>query len=98
MSKSDSPAQISAGTIKAQFDLPSDTTLLGTDGEHASHYYSRRINTVFIEETAGRVIKQDLDDRQLSTWVAYVDQERGWDDLLYAESFVKILANALEVV
>ena len=98
MSKSELPAQKPAGTITAQFDLPSDTTLLGTDGEHASHYYSRRINTVFIEEKAGRTIKQDLGDRQLSTWVAYVAEERGWDDLRYAESFVEVLADALEVV
>ena len=97
MSKSDAPAQISAGTITVQFDLPSDTTRLGTDSEHASHYYSRITNTVFIETATGQAIKQELGDKKLSTWVTYVADERGWDDLRYAESFVEILADTLEV-
>ena len=97
MSTSDSPAQIPAGTITAQFDLPSDTTRLGIDGDHARHYYSRLTNTVFIEETTGQAVKQELGDRKLSTWVTYVADERGWIDLRYAESFVEILANSLEV-
>jgi len=97
MNTSDSPAQIPAGTITTQFDLPSDTTRLGTDSEHANHYYSRLTNTIFIEDTTGDAIKQELGDRKLSTWVTYVAEERGWIYLRYAESFVEILADSLEV-
>lgn len=75
--------------------LPTDVTVLGTDGEHATHYYSRAMNRVIVVDTADLVRRYDLGDHSLLTWVVYVSLETGWHELDDAEWFLDCLAEAL---
>lgn len=77
-------------------DPPSDATKLGVDGEGSTHYYSRIADAVAVQAPSGTVERREsLEDRQLATWIAYVDDKRGWSELNYAESFGDILLEAL---
>ena len=70
---------------------------LGTDAEGCVHHHSPYDARVVVVDERGRIERTvDLSDRQLSTWLAYVDEKRGWEDLNYRESFAEIVAEALE--
>jgi hypothetical protein len=81
-----------------QLRLPSDVMKLGVDTTGAEHYYSRIAHTVVVigpNQSVER--REDLGDRLLETWIDYVEAERGWEQLLYADSLADIVADALEV-
>ena len=70
---------------------------LGTDAEGCVHHHSPYDARVVVVDERGRIERTvDLSDRQLSTWLAYVDEKRGWQNLNYRESFAEIVAEALE--
>jgi hypothetical protein len=81
-----------------QLQLPTDAMKLGIDDTGAEHYYSRIAHTVVVIDDATVEQREELDDRRLETWIDYVDAERGWGELRYAESFADIVADALEGV
>ena len=69
---------------------------LGTDADGAVHHYSPYDDRVVVVAADGTV-EQSIDtaDRRLAAYVAFVDEQRGWADLQYAESFGDILREAL---
>jgi hypothetical protein len=71
---------------------------LGLDDTGAEHYYSRIAHTVVVIDDATVEQRQELGDRRLETWIDYVEAERGWRELRYADSFADIVADALEGV
>lgn len=78
--------------------LPADATILGTDGESATHYYSRQANTVVVVNSADLIDQRwSLGKRSLTAWVVHISLERGWDDLRHAEAFLERVAESLEV-
>jgi len=69
---------------------------LGTDAEGAVHFHSPYDGRVVVVAATGEIETTiDLDGRKLSQYLAYVDGERGWDRIEYAESFGEILREAL---
>ena len=77
-----------------QLDRPN---CLGTDAEGATHHHSPYDARVVVVDERGRIERTvDLSDRRLSAWLAYVDEQRGWENLNYRESFAEIVAEALE--
>jgi hypothetical protein len=69
---------------------------LGTDATGAVHHHSAYDDRVVVVAEDGRIERTfDLSDRKLSAYVAFVDDQRGWDDLRYAESFGEILREAI---
>lgn len=92
MSNMTSPAEKHADTTAELIDLPSDTLLLGTDDVGTDHYYSRIANIVVTVDTDGTTQREDLGDRPLQHWIAYVDEKRGWKTLQYVESIVDLFA------
>jgi hypothetical protein len=76
-----------------QLDRPQT---LGTDATGAVHHYSAYDDRVVVVAESGQIERaEDLTDRQLSAWIAYVDDKRGWGTLNYADSFGEILLEAL---
>ena len=75
--------------------LATDATVLGTDGERATHYYSRAANRITVIDTADLVRRYDLGDYSLLAWVTYVSAERGWHELDCAERFLDRLATLM---
>ena len=70
---------------------------LGTDADGAVHHHSPYDDRVVVVASDGRIEKTfDLSDRRLSAYLAFVDEQRGWDDLRYKETFGDILAEALQ--
>lgn len=77
--------------------LPSDALPLGVDGENAAHHFSRIAGRVVVEHpTRGVERVVDLDGRTLASWIGYVDTQRGWVTLNYADTFADVLSEALE--
>jgi hypothetical protein len=69
---------------------------LGIDAQGCVHHYSPYDARVVVVDDEGTIQRtEDLADRRLATWVAYVDDKRGWADLRYAETFGDILREAL---
>jgi len=70
---------------------------LGTDAAGATHHHSAYDDRVVVVAEDGRIERTfDLSDRKLSAYVAFVDDQRGWDSLNYAESFGEILREAID--
>jgi hypothetical protein len=70
---------------------------LGTDTEGATHHHSAYDDRVVVVAEDGRIERTfDLSGRKLSAYVAFVDDQRGWDSLHYAESFGEILREAID--
>lgn len=81
-----------------QLQLPSDALYLGVDANGAEHYHSRIADTVVVLDPAGTVERrEELDGRPLSDWIDYVENNRGWKKLNYADSLAEIITDALEV-
>ena len=81
----------------APSELPTDTLRLGVDGVGATHYFSRIADTVVVVDIDGTVEqKQELGNRPLPEWIDYVEAERGWVDLRYADSLGDLIVDALE--
>ena len=78
-----------------RIELPTDATLLGTDGKRATHYYSRSRNRVIVIDTADLVTRYDLRHRSLLTWVTYIALADGWHELTNPNWFVERLAEAV---
>ena len=77
-----------------QLDRPN---CLGTDAQGATHHHSPYDARVVVVDERGDIERTvDLSDRQLSTWLAYVDEKRGWENLNYRESFGQIVVEALQ--
>jgi len=71
-------------------------TTLGTDAAGATHHHSAYDDRVVVVAESGAIERTfDLTDRKLATYVAFVDDQRGWDSLNYADSFGEILREAL---
>lgn len=78
-------------------DLPTDALPMGVDGADSVHYYTRRDHVVVVETPRGTVERRiELDGRSLTEWIAYVDDERGWATLNYADTFADVLTEALQ--
>ena len=90
MTQSARPAQKPAGASDVSIDLPSDALRLGVDSEGATHHYSRIAGTVAVIETDGGVHRTELEERPLETWIDFVADERGWETLQYADSFIEL--------
>lgn len=70
---------------------------LGIDAEGAVHHFSPFDDAVVVVAADGAVEERiDTADRRLATYIAFVDDRRGWADLQYAESFGEILSEALQ--
>jgi hypothetical protein len=70
---------------------------LGTDTAGAVHHYSAYDDRVVVVAESGRVERTfDTTGKKLATYVAFVDDQRGWDSLHYAESFGEILREAID--
>lgn len=70
---------------------------LGTDETGAVHHHSPYDDRVVVVSADGRIEKTfDLTDRRLSAYLAFVDEQRGWETLRYKETFGEILAEALQ--
>jgi hypothetical protein len=70
---------------------------LGTDGDGAVHHHSPYDDRVVVVDEQGRIERTfDLSDRKVSAYIAFVDEQRGWDDLRYRETFGEILMEALD--
>lgn len=69
---------------------------LGVDAEGAVHHHSPYDNRVVVVDERGDIEATfDTADRQLATYVAFVDDSRGWADLNYKASYADILAEAI---
>ena len=70
---------------------------LGTDATGAVHQHSTYDDRVVVVAQSGDIERTfDLSDRRLSAYLAFIDAERGWADLRYADSFGQILSEALQ--
>jgi len=81
----------------APLKLPSDALRLGVDEAGSTHYVSRIDDAVAVVDADGTIERrQPLDGRPLSVWIEYVESERGWADLRYADSLGDLIADALD--
>jgi len=64
-------------------DLP--LGLIGTDAEGATHEIDPADRTVYVHRDGDVEHTEALDDQPVMDWVAYVESERGWDDLRYVD-------------
>jgi hypothetical protein len=70
---------------------------LGTDAEGAVHHHSAYDDRVVVVDASGAVERTfDLSDRKLATYVGFVQENRGWSKLHYAENFAQILREAID--
>ena len=70
---------------------------LGTDADGAVHHHSPYDDrVVVVDERGGIEHSFDLTDRDLSAYIAHVDDCRGWATLNYADSFGEILVEGLQ--
>jgi hypothetical protein len=70
---------------------------LGTDAEGAVHHHSAYDDRVVVVAADGAIERTfDLSDRKLSAYVAFVDDQRGWSKLHFAENFAAILRGAID--
>ena len=77
-------------TQRESIDLPTTTSLLGTDAEGATHYYSSPVDgtTVYVVEADDDVTEWDLDETPcsgLGDWVDHTERVRGWDCVHYSD-------------
>jgi hypothetical protein len=59
-------------------DLASDAFRIGIDTEDCDHIFSRIRATVTVLDEGEHVRTQSVADCQLSHWLAYIDETRGW--------------------
>lgn len=95
MSKFNPRSDKTTDKTNGRLELPTDAVVLGTDGDRATHYYSRSTNTVTVIDTADLVHYHDLGTHSLVAWVTIIAQECGWRDLRNAEWFLEILADTV---
>ena len=70
---------------------------LGVDTTGAVHHHSPYDDRVVVVAQSGDIERTfDLSHRRLSAYLAFVDEQRGWADLRYADSFGQILSEALQ--
>jgi hypothetical protein len=70
---------------------------LGTDAEGAVHHHSAYDDRVVVVADDGSIERTfDLSDRKLATYVGFVQENRGWSSLNYAESFEAVLKEAID--
>ena len=70
---------------------------LGTDATGAVHHHSAYDDRVVVVAADGAIERTfDLSGRKLSAYVAFVDENRGWENLRYAENFAAILREAID--
>jgi hypothetical protein len=60
-------------------DLASDAFRIGIDTEGCDHIFSRIRMTVTVLNDGTVVRTQSLADCSLSDWMAYIDDNRGWE-------------------
>ena len=77
-------------TQRESIDLPTTTSLLGTDAEGATHYYSSPVDgtTVYVVEADDDVTEWDLAETPcsgLGDWVDHTERVRGWDCVHYSD-------------
>ena len=81
----------------APSELPTDALRIGVDEAGETHYVSRIADIVVVVNTDGTVEQQqEPGDRPLPEWIDYVEAERGWVDLRYADSLGDLIVDALE--
>jgi hypothetical protein len=72
-------------------------TTLGTDATGAVHHHSAYDDRVVVVGADGAIERTfDLTDRKLATYVGFVQENRGWQNLRYADSFGEILREAID--
>ncbi|MFT4921733.1 MAG: hypothetical protein ACI8XM_000939 [Haloarculaceae archaeon] len=81
--------------IETTADFPSDALQLGVDGDGATHHYSRIAAEVTVTTNGDVERRVDIEGRTLASWIAYVDGQRGWATLNYADSFGDVLREAI---
>jgi hypothetical protein len=70
---------------------------LGTDADGAVHHHSAYDDRVVVAAADGAIERTfDLSDKKLATYVGFVQENRGWESLNYAESFVEIFHEAID--
>jgi hypothetical protein len=83
MSESTTRPKKRAGTTDDSTDLPRG--LIGVDAEGARHEIDPTTRTVFVHRAGDVEHTEALEGRAIREWVAYVDEQRGWDDLRYVD-------------
>jgi hypothetical protein len=95
MSESTTQREKRAGTTD-RTDLPRG--LIGVDAEGARHEIDPTTRTVFVHREGDVEHTEALGERDVSEWVAFVDERRGWDDLRYADDPLAGLAESVAEV
>lgn len=83
MSESTTRREKRAGTTDDSTDLPRG--LIGIDAEGARHEIDPMTRTVFVHREGHVEHTEELGERDVTEWVAFVDERRGWDDLRYVD-------------
>ena len=65
--------------------LPSHAHCIGVDSEGDEHYYSSYDKRLRVSRDGEIVQTEDLSDRSLGEWVAFVRARRGWAHCHYSE-------------
>jgi len=60
--------------------------LIGLDAEGDVHEIDPTTRTVYVRDHSGVDHVEELGERAVEEWVAYVREERGWDDLRYSDA------------
>lgn len=68
---------------------------LGQDAGGAWHTYCTLTDEVHVVADGERELVQALEGRDIEDWMAFVAQERGWDDRQYGTLFGDVLGGAL---
>lgn len=88
--------------------VPDKFSLIGVDGEGATHYLGNRVThegvPVYVEKTDGSVVEWDLTetpcaecDDIVEGWINHVERKRGtWERLVYGQSLGETLVEAVE--
>jgi len=71
--------------------------VVGTDAAGCVHHHSPYDARVVVVDPDGSIARvEELGDRKLATWIAFVDDTRGWADLQYRETYAEILHEAID--
>jgi hypothetical protein len=82
MSDTQTPAQERADTTD-RTDVRRG--LIGLDAEGGVHEIDPTTRTVYVRGHDSVEHTEALGERDVSEWVAYVDEQRGWNDLRYVD-------------
>lgn len=79
-------------------DQASDAFMVGIDDEGREHWYSRIRGTMTVLDD-GEDETQSLNGRRLNDWMAFVEQDWGWDETnVYSGSTAEHLGHRVDEV